>query len=148
VFAVLVDTLGDMMVHPPREPLGAHEDDVMAVIEASNRAYLLAYRDNARLMSVFEQVAQVDPDFREMRRARGIAFAERQARAIRRLQEEGRADPELDAFYAALAVGGMVGRMAYQVFVLEVPVPFEQVVETVTRLWVNALGITQAPRSA
>ena len=39
----------------------------MAVIEAANLAYLEAYRRNARLMALLEQVATVDEGFRELR---------------------------------------------------------------------------------
>ncbi len=56
-------------------------DDQVAVIEAANRAYLLAYRRNARLMRLLEQVANInDDDVRELRRLRGAAFAQAQRR--------------------------------------------------------------------
>jgi hypothetical protein len=41
-----------------------------------------------------------------------------------------------------MAVGGMVSRMAYHVYVFWERIPFEQLVELLTRLWLNALKIT------
>lgn len=144
VFAAVVEEVQDQMLHPHLAAMD-RETDIVAAIEANNRAYLMEYKRNAKLMALFEQVAQIDDDFRTMRRNRGYAFAERSARTIRRLQEEGRADPELDPMVAALAIGGMVGRMAYSVYVLGQKVPFEKLVQTLTRLWVNALQLRVDP---
>lgn len=148
VFGAVVDEVQEAMLHPHLGDLEQH-GDVLTLIEANNRAYLLAYRDNARLMSLFEQVAQIDPAFRELRRRRGQAFARRNARTIERLQKAGAADPTLEPYYAALAISGMVGRMAYTVFVLGETIPFEDLVSTLTRLWFNALAIDlEAARTA
>ena len=48
----------------------------------------------------------------------GRAFAERNARNIRDLQERGIADPDIDPLLAAAALGSMVGRMAYGTYVM------------------------------
>ena len=103
-----------------------------------------------RLMALLEQVATVDEDFRELRLQRTAAFLARNARAIRRLQEAGLADPELDADLASLALSSMISRCAYVAFVLErapggsgVPADVDRLADTLTRLWVNALRITE-----
>ena len=44
-------------------------------------------------MALLEQVATVDNDFLELRLQRSAAFLARNARAIRRLQRAGLADP-------------------------------------------------------
>lgn len=142
VFAAVVEAVQDDMLHPHlRERLG--EDDVLALIDAANREYLLAYERNARLMALFEQVAQIDGEFRELRRRRGKAFAERNAKLIRRLQEEGRADPEIDPNIAAHALSVMVGRVAFTVFVLGERFLYEDMISTLNRLWANALRLDQ-----
>jgi len=69
------------------------------------------------------------------------AFVSRNARAIRRLQKQGLADPELDAEIAALAISSMVSRTAYAAFVWQDKADFDAVLRTVTRLWLNALRI-------
>ena len=54
------------MLHPGMSHVTAAHDPA-PVIEASNRAYLEAYKRNAKLMGLLEQVANIDPEFRELR---------------------------------------------------------------------------------
>jgi AcrR family transcriptional regulator len=144
IFEAVVEKVEEDMLHPHlRERLG--DGDIFALIDAANRDYLKSYERNARLMSVFEQVAQVDESFRELRRNRANAFAKRNAKMIRRLQKEGRADPDLDPLIAAHALSSMVARMAYSVFGLGLKVPFERLVQTLNRLWASALQIEGRP---
>jgi len=130
------------------------EDDPYAVLEASNRAYLEAYRRNAKLMGLLEQVAQVDPEFRKFRRRRADAFVQRNARGIADLQARGIADPDIDPLLASSALSGMVSRAAYSAFSLGDseeaggdPPEFEALVATLTRLWANALRFPTDARS-
>jgi len=92
-------------------------------------------------MAVFEQVAQVDDQFRDLRVKRSDAFLKRNARLIEELQARGEADPSLDPLVAAEALSWMVSRMAYSVFVLGRPIPIDVLTETLNRLWLNALRI-------
>jgi AcrR family transcriptional regulator len=140
VFAAVLAEVHEETLHPHLED-AAPPDDPVAVIEASNRAYLKAYRRNAKLMGLMDQVALIDDDFRRLRLARADVFAQRNARSIRRLQAQGLADPELDPLQAARALDAMVSRMANMVFVHGGRIPFESLVQTVTRLWANALRI-------
>jgi AcrR family transcriptional regulator len=139
IFAAVMAEVEEEMLHPgPVLTAG----DPVAVIEAANRAYLEAYQRNARLMALLEQVATVDESFRELRRKRSAAFLDRNARAVRRLQQAGLADPGLDADLTSLALSTMVSRSAYAAFVLETPpADSEALAATLTRLWVNALCI-------
>ncbi len=144
VFAAVLDEVQEAMLHPTLRE-SADPDDPVAAIEAGNRAYLLAYRRNARLMRLLEQVAAVDDGFRELRRRRSSAFVERNARSIADLQRRGLADPGLDPLIAARALSSMVSRMAYSAFVLGDELPVEVLVATLTRLWANALRIPLPP---
>ncbi|HMJ33701.1 MAG TPA: TetR/AcrR family transcriptional regulator [Baekduia sp.] len=147
VFAAVLEEAQEEMLHPHvREVAGA--EDPVAVIEASNRAYLTAYQRNAKLMRLLEQVSTIDADVRELRRRRGAAFAERNAASIRDLQARGLADPGLDAAIAAQALSAMVGRTANAVYVLGDDIPFEALVATLTRLWANALQLEVPPARA
>lgn len=144
IFVALYNELRDEMLHP-----GIHDgrlDDPVQIIEDVTRAYLESYRANAGLMRVFEQVSAIDERFRELRLDRARAFEERNVRGIRRLQREGKADPTLDAELAADALSSMVSRDAYMTFGLGMrpDVDFDQMVSTLTTLWVNALRITPA----
>ena len=106
--------------------------------------YLEAYRRNARLMALLEQLATVDERFADMRKQRSDAFVRRNARAIRRLQRSGQADQELDLDIASLAISSMVSRTVYAIFVTEGdPLDLEPIVQTLSRLWANALRIAE-----
>jgi AcrR family transcriptional regulator len=140
IFAAVLEEAQQEMLHPHVREVAGTEDPI-AVIEASNRAYLTAYERNAKLMRLLEQVATIDDDVRELRRRRGAAFAQRNAASIRDLQQRGLADPDLDPVIAAQALSAMVGRMANSVYVLGDAVPFEELVATLTRLWANALRL-------
>jgi AcrR family transcriptional regulator len=142
--AVLLEAQEDML-HPGMGRVVEGTDDPYAVLEASNRAYLAAYKRNAKLMGLLEQVAQVEPEFHEFRRRRADAFIRRNARGIADLQARGVADREVDPMVASRALSGMVSVMAYHAFVLgerqehSPRADFEELVSTVTRLWANAL---------
>lgn len=140
IFAAVLEQAQQDMMHPGMDRV-SDTDNPYAVLEASNRAYLEAYRRNAKLMGLLEQVAQVDPEFRTFRAQRADAFIQRNAGGIADLQTRGLADPGVDPLLASRALSGMVSRLAYSAFVLgEVAeVDFETLVSTVTRLWANAL---------
>lgn len=143
IFAAVLEQAQQDMMHPGMGRV-SDTDNPHAVLEASNRAYLQAYRRNAKLMGLLEQVAQIDPEFRTFRSQRADAFIQRNAGGIADLQARGLADPSLDPLLASQALSGMVSRLAYSAFVLgDVgdggAVDFETLVSTVTRLWANAL---------
>jgi AcrR family transcriptional regulator len=138
--AILEETTSIMLY--PTVGADAIDDDPVVTIERANRAYLAAYQANAALMRVFEDVAAINDRFRAMRMERSQAFWTRNTRGIRRLQDDGLADPQLDAEAAAIVLSTMVSRMAYGVFALRaIPMTPELLLDTVTRLWVNALRI-------
>ncbi len=140
-FAAVLDEVGEEMLHPRLTDV-ADRDDPVAMISATNRAYLASYRRNAKLMGLMEQVAQVDPDFHRLRMRRARAFAQRNAQALRRLQDRGLAAEDLDPRLAATALSAMVSRTAYLRYVEGVGnSSLESLVQTLTRLWVGALGI-------
>ncbi len=141
VFAAVLHEAQSEMLHPGTNRMEA-TDDPVAIIAASNRAYFEAYRRNARLNLLLQQVAAVDPRFREVRNARSLAFVHRNARAIADLQERGLADRGVDATMAAMALSGMVARLAYESFGGGAVDDVDGLVDTATRLWTNALGLT------
>ncbi|MEV0977910.1 helix-turn-helix domain-containing protein [Streptomyces sp. NPDC049915] len=149
VFAAVLARLQDEMLHAGVSDGGDGDGDggrkdLWRGVEGSNRAYLESYRRNAGLMAAMEQAAAVDPQFVGVRLERSRVFIDRSAAAIARLQQSGLADPELDPEITARALNAMVSRLAYVTFVLGESVPFDTLVETVTRLWTNALRM---PRS-
>jgi AcrR family transcriptional regulator len=143
IFAAVLAELQDDMLHQHIQDV-VDNDDPAAVIEASNRAYLTVYERNAKLMRLLEQVSTIDESFRDLRRKRAQAFAERNAHSIRSLQARGLADPDLDAMLTATALSSMVSRVAYVNYVLGDDWKLDELVEELTRLWINALGIPKA----
>jgi AcrR family transcriptional regulator len=140
VFAAVLEHVEDEMLHPHVRK-ATEDEGPAATIRASNRAYLEAYERNAKLMQLLEEVAIYDDEVRELRRRRTAAFGQRNAKAIRDLQLRGIADPSIDPLIAAHALSHMVARTAHAVFVLGEPWDLDDLVDTLTRLWVNALRI-------
>ncbi|MFD3747973.1 TetR/AcrR family transcriptional regulator [Nocardia sp. NPDC058633] len=144
IFAAILEHAQEDMMHPGM-PHVTGEDNPASIIEAANLAYFEAYKRNAKLMGLLEQVAHIDPEFSKLRQNRGDAFIARNARGIADLQRRGLADPDLDPVLTSRALSGMVSRMAFNYFVIGdgqldgKPVPMEEVVHTLSRLWANAL---------
>ena len=142
IFAAVVAEVSEEMLHPGPALAAPAGSDPVAVIEAANLAYLEAYRRNARFMALLEQVATVNDAFLRIRLERSRAFLTRNARAIRRLQRAGLADPDLDPDLASLALSVMVSRSAYAAFAVgREPVDTARLAATLTRLWVNSLRL-------
>ena len=102
-----------------------------------------AYRDEARLLGVIEQVARLDDEMRAFRENWQREDNKKVADSIRMLQARGLADPALDPGAAAAALGAMTYRFA-ELWLAQgaVECDFETAVDTVTRLFTNALGLT------
>jgi AcrR family transcriptional regulator len=114
-------------------------------IEHGNRVYMEAYRRNAAMMATLEQVVTFNEDLRKVRQELRRPFLVRNARAITRWQAAGLADPHLDPWYAANALGAMVDRFMYSWLVIGEPFEDDIALETLTRLWVQALGMPPPP---
>ncbi len=145
IFAAVLAEAQEEMLHPHVRQM-TDSDDPVAIVEAANRAYLTSYRRNARLMRLFEQVANIDESFRALRERRARAFVERNARSIRDLQRRGLADPGLDPLLAASALSSMVSRTAYACYVGGDDWDLEELVSGLTRLWANALHLRAPDR--
>lgn len=141
IFTAVMDEVQDEMLHPQRVVARHAGDTIHDSVESSTRDYLAAYQRNAKLMAVLEEVAAINPEFRSIRIRRADAFTERNAKTIERLQAKGFADRELDAYLSAHALSSMVSRVAYNAFVLNTGHELEKLVSTLTRLWLNALGV-------
>ncbi|HEY1594885.1 MAG TPA: TetR/AcrR family transcriptional regulator [Thermoleophilaceae bacterium] len=144
IFNAVVDALGEEGLNlPSLGYLADPETDVAASISAHHRAYLEAYQRNARLMSVVEQVTNVSDSFRRRRTRRAQSTVKAGRDAIVRLQATGRADPSLDPVATVRGLSSMVSRTAYITFVLEEegPEAIDELVATLTRLWVSALKL-------
>jgi AcrR family transcriptional regulator len=126
----------------PPDVLAPKPGSIRDAIRDANRRYLERYRDAARLMGTIEEVSRYDEHVNAARFATMQHFVQRAERSIRGLQDEGRADPKIDATFAADALGAMVARFAELMLVQHYrDYDFDNAVEQLTRLWANALGI-------
>jgi AcrR family transcriptional regulator len=153
VFLAVVAALDEVGLHPPSlEHLTERHGDaagLAAAIAAHHRAYLETYLRNARMMRVVEEVTNISAAFRRKRTARAQPWIAGNRDAVRRLQRDRRADPDLDPTMAARALSTMVSRTAYVTFVLEEEgaEAIDGLVETLTRLWINALKLAPGSRA-
>jgi len=144
IFLAVVRALDEEGLHTPSlELLAADHDDLVADVVEHHRRYLVSYQRNARLMSVIEEVTNIDDCFRRQRTARAQPWINGNVAAIRALQAAGRADPELDPLIAGRTLSVLISRAAYITFVLEEEgvEAIDGLAETLTRLWMNALKI-------
>lgn len=116
--------------------------DPVERIRAANRSYLRAYKKEAKIMRVIEEVSRYDDDVKQVRKKRDDYLAARLESAIARLQRDGTADKRIDTRYAATALGGMVARFAEGMFLGGGDFEQEKAVEQLTLLWANSIGLT------
>jgi len=117
-------------------------------IRAANRSYLTAYKKEARIMRVIEEVSRYDDTVRRVRSKRDDYLAARLESAMSRLQAEGLADKRIDPRYAAMALGGMVAKFAEMMFIGGTVFDLDEAVEQLTLLWANSLGISSDETTA
>lgn len=145
LFREVADAQEQRLSAPPDDTTERSGDAPIDRIRDANRRYLERYRAEAKLMGVIEQASRYDAHVNAARMARQRAFAERSQRAIARWQKEGLADQRVDPAIAADALGSMIARFSelwltqgYRDY------DFNQVVEQMTLLWVNAIGLEDA----
>jgi AcrR family transcriptional regulator len=119
----------------------AERGDAVDRIRAANRSYLQAYKQEARIMRVIEEVSRYDDEVRAVRVKRDDYLGVRLEAAIAHLQADGLADARIDTRYAAMALGGMVARFAEVMFIGGGSYDLDTAVEQLTLLWANALGM-------
>ncbi|GAA4068051.1 TetR/AcrR family transcriptional regulator [Nonomuraea soli] len=116
--------------------------DPRARIEAANRLYLRAWAANSRMVRMLEQAAAGDDRFRALLLEVREVFVRRGADGLRRLQEQGLADPSLDPRLTAIMLGGMVEHFAHVWLDLGEQADEETAVALLTKLWARAIGLT------
>ncbi|MET7767470.1 TetR/AcrR family transcriptional regulator [Nocardia sp. NPDC005366] len=125
-----------------REPTPPHLSPAEKLI-AANRAYYRAYRRNAPMMAIIEQVATINGEFRLLRHEHRRQLIDRTARAIARWQTEGLARSDLDCELSARAMAAMVDHTLYLWLVQGEDANEEALLDTLDRMCVGALGLDQ-----
>jgi AcrR family transcriptional regulator len=109
-------------------------------VASSNRNYLGAFRENARMMAVVEEVATVNPEFAVFRRQLWAETVDRVRKSMERDRSDGWVDETLDLGMVSYALVGMVERFAFTWFVLGVPFDWDAAVSHLTGMWLRAGG--------
>ncbi|WP_433475936.1 TetR/AcrR family transcriptional regulator [Spirillospora sp. CA-142024] len=140
VFLEVADRLFQEMTHHDLVPsAGPSPADR---VRRANRAYYEAYRRNAKMMAIIEQVATFNEEFQGLRRKHRAAAVGRSARAITRWQREGLVPSDLDPEMTARVLGAMVDHSLYLWLVQgDDPPGTERLLETLDTLSVRALGL-------
>jgi len=128
----------------PLDLMDGH-DSVRNVIEG----FVRSYAATAPFQRLWEEATHVDDDLAALRRdvSRLLDAAVRDA--IIDAQKAGVVDPNLDAERSSRALSAMVDRTCYVTFVVEdggVDAT-DEVIETLVRLWVNALQMRRKSRA-
>lgn len=142
IFEAVVDQLREEMHHPVSlDVLLNPSDRLVPLIVKHHRGYLRAYKRNAGLMRVVEEVLNISDDFRRSwtTHAQPVILGNRDA--VLQLQEEGRADPALDPLIAGRMLSVLVSRAAYVTFVLERERTIGKLANNLTRMWLNVLKV-------
>ncbi|WP_216893325.1 TetR/AcrR family transcriptional regulator [Nocardia alni] len=123
-----------------RDPAAADLSPAAKLI-AANRSYYRAYRRNARMMAIVEQVATFNEEFRQLRHEHRRQFIDRTARAIARWQGEGLVRPKLDPELAARVMAAMVDHTLYLWLIQGEDADEDALLDTLDRMSVGALGL-------
>jgi AcrR family transcriptional regulator len=120
-------------------------DELIWRITRANRRYLAAYQEYAALFAVIEQVATFNDELLAIRKEIRRGFVDHAHASIERMQREGLAFDDIDARYAASALGSMVDRFAYVWLVLHEPFDLDEAARTLGLLWARSLGLGLRP---
>jgi len=143
--AIFMEVASELFEEMFREdPAAEHHDSghsPRARLERINRIYYENYKRNAALMAIIEQVEQIDPSFRELRKGHRRFSAERTSAAITRWQAQGLVNDKIDPQITAFALAAMVDRTLTLHFVDGMDIDDDELLHTLNELTVGALGI-------
>lgn len=114
--------------------------EARAAVEAANDRFLTAYRRNATLMGLVEQLS-TDPQRLAVFDQRRQQFVDRAARFVVRLQGAGLVDGDVDARTTAAALVAMTRHFAYTWLVRGDELDEAAARRTVDLVWVRTLGL-------
>ncbi|MFI2472897.1 TetR/AcrR family transcriptional regulator [Nocardia xishanensis] len=144
--AVVLNLIADMR-QKVRSRLGTEPRTAVEAIEAAVRAYVLAFRDHARMMLMWGEVAGLNPEIDELLQGEIELFIDRATQMITRLQESRFAAVDVDAAYAATALCSMVREFCAQWAKTDAEIDIDTAAATLSTLWVRGIGLVHgAPR--
>ncbi|TDC55774.1 TetR/AcrR family transcriptional regulator [Actinomadura sp. KC345] len=140
VFLEVADRLFEDMTHHDLVP--AAGPSPADRVRRANRAYYEAYRRNAKMMAIIEQVSTFNEEFQEMRRKHRAEAWGRSVKAIERWQRAGVVPSDLDAEMTSRALAAMVDHSLYLWLVQgDDNADTERLLDTLDAVTVRALGL-------
>jgi AcrR family transcriptional regulator len=141
VFVAVVRQVGEQFDAAVTSPPGGRGADPYRALDQANRRYLAVYRANSVIWALVEQVSTVDPEIHRIRLQGRRRHVERVARAIRRWQDRGLADPGVDPDTTAGALVSMISNFAYWWLAGGDSYDDEAAAVTLTSIWARAVGL-------
>jgi len=145
VFVAVMREVGEQFRVAVAVPPGEPRTGVYAALDRANRRYLEAYRANSVIWALAEQVATMDEEIHRIRLRGRIEHVERVAKTIRRWQDQGLADPDIDPRTAAGALVSMLSNFAYWWLAGGDSYDPETAAATLTAIWARAVGLRERP---
>lgn len=121
--------------------VGHPEADPVTRIALANHLYFKSYERNSQLFDVMSQVATHDPDKSEVLSELHDYYVTRVIRGIQSMQKMDLIAKDIDPRTTAYALCAMIENMARFAYRNASPGSADVVLNTVTRLWVQSLGL-------
>jgi len=141
VFLAVMREVGEQFRRAVAAPPGEARTDAYQALDRANRRFLDVYRDNSVIWALAEQVATIDPEIHRIRLRGRREHVERVARTIRRWQDRGIADPDIDPETTAGALVSMLSNFAYWWLAGGDTYEPEAAAATLTSIWARAVGL-------
>ncbi len=109
-------------------------------VHKSIERFVEAYRPQAKMIALMEQVGTFTPALRDLRLEVRSTFVDRTVRGIERMKAEGRTPPDLDVLYTAESLGAMLEYTCYVWFCLDKNYDGERLVDALANIWVRTLS--------
>lgn len=135
------EVLEEIAAAPVRDPDNPENDPVRDIAYASRQFFEACLRHQMVARSI-ELLHSHDEGTHLARNEALVRGAKRAERWVRRLQDAGICDRDLDPWYTAVALQSMNTTLAYEQLVhRDDPVKLETLVEAVTPIWARAVGL-------
>lgn len=125
-------------LHSDGQPARSEYDRIHAAMER----FVEAYRPNAKIIALIEQVGTFTPELKQLRLTVREAFVDRAARGIARMQADGVADPALDPQLTAEVLGAMVDHTCYVWLNLGKEFDADALLATLSVVWARGIGLS------
>jgi AcrR family transcriptional regulator len=147
IFREVADEVLAELSRAVRRDPGNTEHDPIRDIAYASREYFLACLRNARVVRSMEQLAVGDEGITAARHRTVVAGVKRAERWIRRLQNDGICDREIDSRTTAMVLHTMNVRVAYDHLLPSGDAAdVEPLVAAVTHVWARTVGLEQPAR--